>query len=211
VKENFCDDEKNIKLYSELVEKFGIDIRSLNWGSRASQELRFSILSHVGKIEGATILDVGCGLGDFYEWLTKNNKTVEYSGIDITPKMIEIARQRFLGVDFHLENLLRDRDLSKTNTPPEYDFILASGIFAHRQNVPMTFLENMVTEMFRYCRKAVAFNSLSAWCEDKEEGEFYADPLDTLKYCRSITPWVTLRHDYHPRDFTIYMYKERNV
>ena len=42
-----------------------------------------------------------------------------------------------------------------------------------------------------------------------KEGEFYTDPLQTLAFCRTLTPWVTLRHDYHSRDFTIYMRKDQ--
>ena len=57
----------------------------------------------------------------------------------------------------------------------------------------------------------VAFNSLSSWANDKEKGEFYADPLEVLKFCKTLSPWVVLRHDYHSRDFTIFIYKERNV
>jgi hypothetical protein len=53
----------------------------------------------------------------------------------------------------------------------------------------------------------VAFNSLSAWATDQEAGEFYADPLRVVDFCRRITPRVVLRHDYHPRDFTVYLYK----
>jgi hypothetical protein len=34
-----------------------------------------------------------------------------------------------------------------------------------------------------------------------------AESLLTLNSCRQLTPWVALRHDYHPRDFTVYLYK----
>ncbi|CDN13322.1 hypothetical protein RintRC_4207 [Richelia intracellularis] len=54
----------------------------------------------------------------------------------------------------------------------------------------------------------MAFNSLSSWGTQKESGEFYADPLATVKFCRTLTPWVILRHDYMQHDFTIYMYRE---
>jgi hypothetical protein len=59
----------------------------------------------------------------------------------------------------------------------------------------------------RVCRKAVAFNSLSAWAPAREPGEFYADPVAILTLCRELTPRLALRHDYHPRDFSLFMYK----
>ena len=201
------DDERNIRYYSDLIETYGIDTRSLDWGSRESQAIRFSVLARVGKLDGASVLDVGCGMGDFYGWLKQERIEVNYTGIDITPGMIEIAQQRFPDACFKVVNLLKaDDTLIK-----QYDYIVASGIFCHRLNEPFDFLKEMVKEMFHRCNKAVAFNSLSGWAPEKESGEFHADPLETVAWCRTLTPRVVLRHDYHPHDFTIYIYKKQNA
>jgi hypothetical protein len=65
----------------------------------------------------------------------------------------------------------------------------------------------LLNEAFRVCKKGVAFNSLSVWAENKEEGEFYADPLNTLGFCSRLIKKVVVRHDYLPNDFTVYLYK----
>ena len=199
------DNERTIRLYTDLIARYGVDVRALDWASRESQQLRFSILSQVGQLSGASVLDVGCGMGDFYEWLKATRMEVEYTGIDITPKMIEIAQQRFQKLRFELKNLLNGTE----DQEECYDFIVASGIFAHKQKAPFEFLETMVSEMFSLCNNAVAFNSLSSWAPMQKTGEFYADPLKTVSFCRTLTPQVVLRHDYHPRDFTIYMYRSK--
>ena len=72
-------------------------------------------------------------------------------------------------------------------------------------------MKTFITKMFEACEELVVFNSLSSWATDKVEGEFYADPLATLLFCKTLSPWVTLRHDYHPRYFTIYIYKNKNI
>jgi 2-polyprenyl-3-methyl-5-hydroxy-6-metoxy-1,4-benzoquinol methylase len=167
--------------------------------------LRFEVLSQAYPLEGLRVLDVGCGLGDFWGWAREHNLELEYTGIDITPKMVEMARRRFPEVQFELCNLLDDGHFQKKR----YDVVLASGIFAHRRLVPFMYMQRMVKAMFSLCNRAVAFNSLSLWAQEQDEGEFYADPLKTVKYCRALTPYVVLRHDYHPRDFTIYMYRQR--
>lgn len=194
------DNDLNIHYYTELVNRYGIDVQSLNWGSSESQKLRFSILSQVGPLKGAKVLDVGCGLGDFYAWLEKNDIMAEYTGIDITPAMVENARQRFPKTRFEVFNLLEDGcDI--------YDYVVASGIFTRRLREPITYLEKMIHRAYELARKAVAFNSLSSWATDQEANEFYANPLAVLGFCRTITPWVVMRHDYLPHDFTIYMYR----
>ena len=68
---------------------------------------------------------------------------------------------------------------------------------------------NDVLAVYEAAGEAVAFNSLSAWADDPEAGEYYADPLEVTAFCRTLTPWVAMRHDYHGRDFTCYLYKNR--
>ena len=60
------DDARNVNLYSRLANEHGFDPRALNWGSRESQNLRFAVFAQVGRLDGASILDVGCGQGDFF-------------------------------------------------------------------------------------------------------------------------------------------------
>ena len=201
------DDERNLRYYADLVHKHGTDVRSLDWGSRESQFLRFAVLAGVGRLHGATVLDVGCGLGDLLLWLRDAGVAVDYTGLDLTPPMVEVARRRFPGERFEVGSLLDAGERLR----PSYDFVFASGIFTHRQRDAADFLRATVGAMFRRCTKAVAFNSLSGWATQKDAGEFYADPPETLAFCRTLTPWVALRHDYHPRDFTIYLYRERHA
>ena len=199
------DNDNNVRIYSGLVQKYGCDVRALDWGSRESQQLRFSVLAQVGNLDGASVLDVGCGLGDFFEWTRNSGLVLDYTGIDLTPSMIELARQRFPRARFEVADLL---SYAPTATDG-LDFVVESGIFTFRKQDAFDYLRATVTRMFDLCSRAVAFNCLSAWAPGQDAGEFYADPLKTTEFCRSLTPWVVLRHDYHARDFTVYMYRDR--
>lgn len=198
------DIKKNIAYYTSLVAKHGISVKSLDWGSTESQQLRFAVLADVGNVNGVSILDVGCGLGDLWGWLKKSGKSAHYTGLDITSQMVKLAEERFPDAVFKLGNLLEFAD----EFIGKYDYVMASGIFAHMESSSFLFMQKMIARMFDICNKAVAFNSLSMWAPQKDVGEYCADPLEVLKYCKELTPWVVLRHDYHPRDFTIYMYKK---
>ncbi|MBZ5647598.1 MAG: class I SAM-dependent methyltransferase [Acidobacteriia bacterium] len=188
-------------MFTRLVKKFGDDSRALDWGSAESQQLRFSVLAQVGDLEGARVLDVGCGLGHFVDWLQSKKIQTRYTGIDITPRMIESSRHRFPALDFRVMNLLEEKSSEK------YDYVVSSGIFALRQKSAFEYLQAMVKRMFESCTRGVAFNSLSSWAEHRDPGEFHADPVKVLAFCRKLTPKVVLRHDYHPRDFTMYLYR----
>ncbi len=196
-----ADTARIVSYYTERLDRHGLSPLSLDWGSRESQQRRFGVLAGIGALDGASLLDVGCGLGDLYAWLREQGCTVDYAGVDLTPSMVERARARFPEVDFAVCDLLAE--------PPDrhYDYVFASGIFYLRQQAPMDFVEAMAQRLFALCRRGVAFNLLSTCADRQDDGEFYADPAEVLRRCLAITPRVVLRHDYQPNDFSVYLYR----
>ncbi len=199
------DDERIIETYKHLVETYGFDHRSLDWGSRHSQELRFAVLTEIAPLQGTSVLDVGCGLADFLGYLQWHAIGVQYTGWDLTPGMIAHARQRFPKADLHVANLL---DVSKPVR--QFDYVVASGIFHLRHHAPFSYLESMVHRMFALCHRGVAFNTLSSLAKQREPGEFYAEPATVMELCLQVTPFVVMRHDYLEHDFTMYLYRNPN-
>lgn len=190
-------------LYGKLLKEYGWDIKALDWGSREGQEFRFKILSEIGISEGDTILDVGCGLGDFYSWLVSNGININYTGLDVATDMIKAARSKYPDLNFQ-EGDAFEFDPKETR----FDYVFASGLFAHLVEDPVEYMKKTISQIFSLCRKGVAFNSLSACAEEKDPQEFFADPFETSLFCKTLTPWITLRHDYAPHDFTVYMYRD---
>lgn len=196
------DDEKTIALYQSLLAKHGETYRALDWGSRESQQMRFEVLAGIGVTSGDRILDVGCGLADFNKWLIENRPGVEYSGLDLTPGMVERAQARFPSAKI-LNKTIFDEDLPIG----PFDYLFASGIFVFRQEDPEDYLFSTIKMMYGLCIKGISFNSLSFWASEKSQSEFYADPINVINFCKNLSQKIVLRHDYHPADFTIYMYK----
>jgi len=199
------EDVRNENIYSKFYQEHGDNYKTLNWGSEESQQLRFKILSEVGHLHGQSILDVGCGFADYYRYLSDNKIQVNYSGLDITKPIVEEAQKKFPGITFF------NSPLNTIDKALIFDYVFASGIYTYRSEDATEFLQMMTLLMYQHCRKGIAFNSLSSWSPSMDDGEFYADPLETLFFCRTLSPGVVLRHDYHARDFTIYIYKERNI
>jgi SAM-dependent methyltransferase len=187
--------------YQDLVAKYGHDPRACDYGRPQSQGVKFRVLSEVMPLNGCSVLDVGCGFADFRQFLKTRFSDVRYSGIDVCPAMVEQARHLDPSVDVKLGNIL------EYSIRDSIDLVTANGIFYLLGDGAWSTMKEIIRRMYALTRQAVAFNSLSAWAEDKEGGEFYAEPEEVLQFCRTLTPWVVLRHDYHPRDFTIYMYR----
>ncbi|MGF2033933.1 MAG: class I SAM-dependent methyltransferase [Nostoc sp. CmiVER01] len=197
------DNERIVGYYSNLIHKYKFDAKALDWGNQKSQELRFSILTQIGQLDGTSVLDVGCGLADLLGYLQRCGISLDYTGYDITPAMIDFAHQRFPHAHLEIRDLM-----ANFNPLPQFDYVLASGIFYLRQVEPMAYLESMIRRMFSLCRRGVAFNTLSCFASEQNPNEFYADPVQMLAMSLKITRYVVIRHDYLPHDFTVYLYKE---
>jgi len=170
--------------------------------NRAIQlEQRLALRPWLDVKPGTRVLDVGCGFADFSGYLNERYSNVKYSGVDLSGSMIREAQRCLPDVDVRVGNIL---DIAGENT---VDVVTANGIFYLLEEEAPRLMQTLVNRMFALCRMAVAFNSLSSWAPDQEAGEFYADPLQTLSWCRALSPFVVLRHDYHSRDFTVYIYK----
>lgn len=188
--------------YDVLVARHGHSPQACDYGRAESQAAKFKVLAQAMPLEGASVLDVGCGFADFADYLQAGNPGLRYTGCDLSPAMVAAARARRPDLDIRQANILTD--------PMEpHDLVTANGIFYLLGQSAPDLMRRLIERMFQLATVAVAFNSLSSWAADPEVGEFYADPLETVAFCRQLTPWMTLRHDYHSRDFTIYLYKQR--
>lgn len=193
----------NIKeFYATLVKQHGASVRSLDWGSQQSQYLRFRVLSELDNFTDASLLDVGCGLADLNAYLDNAGIATHYNGVDLCSEMIEQARQEHPNINLQVCDILADKKLSN------FDYVVASGIFARLGDAPFETMQSIVARMYELANKGVAFNLLSIFANYQEEDEYYANPAEVLEYCLSICSFVTIRHDYLPHDFTVYMRRE---
>ena len=191
-----------VEHFEGLMNEHGASFKALGFGRRESQLRRFEVLVQVDDIRGASVLDVNCGLADFCDFLEANNFGVDYRGIEVVPAFVKHIRKSRPGVKVEAGDFLNE------SFSGEWDHVLASGIFYREVSDSWELMCRSIAKMFRLCRKAAAFNSLSAYADENEPGEFLASPEKTFAFCKTLTPFVTLRHDYMPHDFTIYMYKD---
>ena len=189
--------------YKKKVKRYGYDIRSVAWGSRKSQQARFKVFSEIADLDKRDILDLGCGLGDFYGWLRRRGINANYKGIDISEPMIYQARRRYPNADFQVQDIF---DMGKQDLTVDYCF--ASGIFNLKIKRHEQFIQDTISQMFAISRRGIAFNVMSDRADFKEHGEYYANPAKILNLCLGITRKSVLRHDYMPHDITVYMYRE---
>jgi len=194
--------ERIADFYDRRVAQFGHDPRACDYGRSESQRKKFQVLSDSIDYSGRSVLDIGCGFADFSAFLAQRHERVRYSGVDLSPSMIAKAREKNPEHDLQVMNILEEVG-NQT-----HDVVTANGIFYLLGNDAPQLMRRLVKAMFERCREAVIFNSLSTWATIKEPDEFYADPLETVAWCREISPSLVLRHDYLQHDFLIVLRRE---
>ena len=185
--------------YNARVRMYGIDPKACDYGRPESQQLKYEVLAGMADYTGCSVLDIGCGFADYYTYLASRYDDVKYSGIDLSDEMIAKARVQRPGLDLIAGNFL---ELPSDRT---YDYVTANGIFYLLGSDASTLMKHILSEMFHRCHRGISFNSLSIWASFHESGEYYANPLEVVEWCRELSPWIILRHDYLPHDFSVFV------
>jgi SAM-dependent methyltransferase len=188
------------KFFNGLHQFYGShSAMALGWSSKDNQLMRFKKLVEIGDLNNAKILDIGCGLGDFYKYLRDNYDGFSYKGIDINEGYILSARDKYPEADFELIEIYNLENNS-------YDFVFASGVFSY--NIP-NYLEKyftIISKMYYLSRKGIAFNMLDINFIEIDEIFMAYDPKEIFPLMNQITNKVKIIQGYLDQDFTVYLY-----
>ena len=195
------EEERIAQYFDALVQRYGHDARAVDARSAESLELRYRVLAEIGDLNGKAVLEIGCGYGGLGAYLQARYPDVRYRGVDVSPRMIQLGREVNPRLDLALGALdsLGPRDAA--------DVILAQGIFYLLRNDPERQMQDMIGRMWELAREALAFTTMSGWAPEVLRDEFFVAPQHALSMCRALTTNLVLRHDYHPADFAMYLFR----
>ena len=190
--------------YRERLQKLGPGIDALASGTTERRATRFGILSSLGNMQGASVLDIGCGLADFYAYILENGIEANYTGYDITEDFIQIAQERFPNGHFEV------RDIQTQGIPTRFDYIVSSQTFNNRfmHDDNMQVMQDVLRIAYEACDKGLAVDMMTSYVDFKEDHLFYYQPEDIFRYAKSLTKRVMLRHDYPMFEFAIFLFKD---
>jgi len=195
------------QLYTENIEKFGLDSRSVGWSTPESQQMRFEKLLTVidNPQEPFTINELGCGYGELFKYCKDHHYSLtQFNGYDISEKMLEAAK-------LYINS--NDAILYKASSISTYaDYTITSGIFNVKFDTNSKswedFIKQTLANMFEYSNKGIAFNLLTKYVDFEAENLYYADPAFFFDYCkRELSKYVSLLHDYNLYEWTIVVKK----
>jgi SAM-dependent methyltransferase len=187
----------NKEFYQKAFQKYGVSAQGVHWQDEQTQYKRFEVIANViPELSNASIVDAGCGFGEFYNYLQKNDRNVkQYIGYDREIHMVDIAKKRFDSIAFEKKNILYD-DLE------EADYYICSGamnIMKYEQ------VKLFIEQCFGHCKKAFVFNFLKYLTFNNISQD------ELLDICYNYTTEVEVIEGYLQNDFTLVMVKSNQL
>jgi SAM-dependent methyltransferase len=179
-----------VSRYAERYREFGYHYKSVGWGNWETQKLRFLILSEIADLEGAEVVDLGCGFGDLYGFLSEKYKNVKYTGIDLAKDLVEEGQRRYPKAQFLVQDILEE------NFRKEADFYFISGTLNSRITGDVSYTKEILTKAFELTKKGLAVNFLTKYVDYELEKDLHHSPEEIFTFVKGFTKHVTLRHDY---------------
>ena len=189
--------------FNKLVEKHGYSPKSLAYSGEKSQKIKFNIVTEVGIEDNCSVLDVGCGFGDYFNYLKQQGiKNVKYCGIDISNKIVDFAKEKNSSV-----NVIQGNVLDFLNDE-KFDYVISLGLNCVKTGYNWETLTQLLDKMWKLSKKGIAYNAVSTFSETSPRKIYFVSPAKVIDYIMTnLTYKVVFRHDYMPHDFTIFAYK----
>jgi SAM-dependent methyltransferase len=202
--------EQIAEYYGRAFAAHGDTPRGMDWNSEEAQTLRFEKLLQHLPLEGARLLDVGCGTGELYALLRRRGAPIaQYVGIDLVQPMIQTASGKFAG---DVRAAFRHGGLDSLGSE-RFDIVVASGIFNVKQDAAAeaweTYVFDTIRAMYARADRAIAFNLLTdlADADRRAPHLYYADPGRLLRFSRAeMSRFVVIDHGYKFFEFTATIY-----
>ncbi len=206
----FRERESYVRRHEGWLQTHGPAPEALGRGPHGRQAERFAVLaaSALAHPEGS-VLDIGCGFADLYSYLRAEGWCGHYTGIDLVPGLLDVARAHHPSLD------LRQLDISgaEHSELATYDLVLASGVFnvslEHEDN--LTQIETALMNMLAHAKGLVAVDFSSTWVDFEKPGVWYTSPSQALAIGRVLTRRMALRLDYLPDEIALFLHRDERV
>jgi len=202
-------DTGQIKDYFEgQFDRHGPTPQGVDWNSAQAQNIRFDQLVKVCDLSRPfSLIDYGCGYGALAGYLIGKGGKFEYTGYDLSAKMVSQAQVLYQGVA-NCRFTHQESDLGIAR------YTLASGVFNKKIDTAedewLAYILQTLEKFNALSSAGFAFNLLTRYSDPgrMRPDLYYGDPGFFFTYCKQrFARNVALLHDYDLYDFTLLVRK----
>jgi SAM-dependent methyltransferase len=198
--------------YESCLERHGDTHLGVDWPRKDDVSKRHRVMLevvkrelHIGKVR---LLDFGCGAAHLYEHIRDSGITnIEYAGLDLSERFVELCRRKFPANDFYCLDLLEESEAL-----PSFDYIVMNGVFTEKRSLTfeemLLYFKRLVKGVFAKAEVGIAFNVMSKHVDWEREDLFHL-PFDELAAFlkQELTRNFIIRNDYGLYEYTTYVYR----
>lgn len=204
---------KIIKHYEDCLDKHGDNHLGVDWPNLEDVDKRYNIMLDIIRVsntknEHISLMDFGCGTAHLLDFIhRKEYNNLDYSGLDMSQKFINLAREKYRDNKFYCLDILDPK-----NNIDNYDYFILNGVFTEKRELLFEemwlYFTELISLIYNKCNKGIAFNVMSK-SVDWERDDLFHLPLDKLSdfLCKKITRNYIIRNDYGLYEYTVYLFK----
>lgn len=199
------------KHYESCVNKHGDSHLGVDWPREYDTNTRHEAMLGVLKNDVSKeieLLDLGCGLSHMMDYMIKKGfDRIRYSGLDITPKFVELSKTKYPQNKYYCLDILED-----ASALPDFDYIVMNGVFTQKVSLKFDemflFLKKITSRAFEKAKKGIAFNVMSKQVDFERDGSFHV-PFDIMAafIAKELSRKFVFNHGYGLYEYTSYVYR----
>ena len=191
-----------IQRYQRRIAEHGSTFASLNSGSEEKQAMRQWVHASALRGDRPSILEIGCGLGDFYKYLVAKSGIAPISGTILFLSTLPNAAASSPHAKFEVRNIFVD------GIDGNYDTVVMSQVLNNRyqKSDNMQVMRRRLNWHFNTLACSVSVDMLSTYVDFRNPDLFYYSPEDIFRMAKAITPRVLIRHDYRAFEFAVQLF-----
>lgn len=171
----------NNDTYNNYLRKSSNRSGMVAWERPRSQDVNFRFITKYLN-DNDSILDYGCGIGDFIKYLEKYKKISDYLGVDINDNFINMAKKDYPNNEFQLIKNVNE-------IKGKWDSVCAIGVFTWF--ITKNDFINTIHKLYEVCNKQVLITCL-----------YDAFAYDSKSNIREQSYWLSKYRQYNEELFT---------
>lgn len=199
--------------YTETFRKHGPTARGVDWKGEDDVRLRYAkmlaVIPDDADQSGRPIrlLDIGCGYAGLHAYAIGAGLHLDYTGVDVSPELIQHARESFPEATFHCQDVLEFAPGAQS-----FDYVVCNGILTQKLTATIRemnqFANRLIRKMFDLCLHGVAFNTMKTNVNFMVDNLYYRNPIELLAWCNAeLTGNFRIDHAYPLYEYTVYLYR----
>lgn len=200
-----------VSYYESCLDRYGDSHKGVDWPDERDAQTRYEVMLGLIPVldTKVSLLDFGCGASHLYQFILDNRYDhIDYSGLDLSRKFIELSQKKFPSVPYYCLDILE-----QPQQLPSFDYVVMNGVFTAKFSLTYdemsSYFKRLLPCVFEKTRVGLAFNVMSPNV-GREQKKLFHFPLDEVSnfLVRCVTRNFVVRHEYGLYDYTVYLYQQ---